>query len=466
MTADMSECGQVELWANREFGGVHLGDMRRTARLMSIAAGMAEDPARAISTSCGRSGAQAVSRLFAREEVCVESVLESHIEETRKRCEGHSRVLGVQDTTVLDFTSHTAKQGIGPVTTSECSRGLLMHSMLIVSEGKTPLGLGGAQIWSRDQEDRGCAKDRRKRSISQKESNKWIVGLRQAESAVPDDCELVVVGDRESDVYALFAAPRAARTHLLVRVAQDRAVDDEEHRLLSQAVGAAPVVGAHKVQVPRKPGQPAREAWLEIRLTSVYLKPPANGAYDGPKHQIKVWIVRASEINAPGGVEAIDWILLTTEPVSDLEGAVQVVKEYAVRWVIEEFHRVLKTGCRVERMQFENAGSLSPAIAMSAVVAWRILYITKLSREQPEADVAIIAAPEEVLVLEHWLVAKKEKLRQIRTANEFVFAVALLGGFMGRKRDGAPGTKILWQGLRRLEDLLIGYKLATGQEIR
>lgn len=463
----MDTSSQVELWAMREFGDVELGDVRRSARLVDVAAGLASKPGRAISTCCGTSGAQAISRLFAREEVTVESTLTAHIQQTRHRCEGHKRVVGVQDTTVLDFTAHKSKRGIGSITTAENSRGLLMHSVLMVSEHRTPLGLAGTQIWARNDEDRGCAKERRDRPIWEKESNRWLVGLSQAQEAAPGDCELVVTGDRESDIYELFIAPRDDRTHLLVRVAQDRAIEDSEHKHLKEAAACAPVVGAYKVDVLRKPGVAKREAWLEIRVTAVTVRPPSHlSASQRDEGGVKVWLVRASEREVPEGVEGIDWLLVTTEDVEGLEQAVRAVQEYSCRWVIEEFHRVLKSGCRVERMQFEDAESLAPAIAVNAVVSWRILYMTKLSREEPDCPASVVASQEEVNVLELWLEAHRQKMRRVMAIRDFVRAVALLGGFMGRKSDGEPGTKVLWQGLKRLEDLLIGYRLAAGQEIR
>lgn len=462
----MDICGQAEIWAMREFGEAELGDVRRTKRLIDIAAGVAKAPQQALSLSCGKSGAQAVSRLFAREEVDVESVLEPHIGQSRSRCETKKRILAPQDTTTLDFTDHRAKQGIGPIATSQSSRGVHQHSVMLLTQEKTPLGIAGIQIWARADSERGCSKDRRKRLICEKESNKWFVGLAQAENAVPEECELVVIGDRESDIFALFAAERRPKTQLLVRLAHNRSIENEERRNILEAIDAAQCVGACKIRVPRKPGQAARDAWLELKASYVMLKPPRHRTPDIPSKAVGVWIVQAREINAPDGIEGVEWTLISTEPVECLEQAVRAVVEYASRWTIEEFHRVLKSGCKVEDMQFENVASLVPAIALSSVVAWRILHMTKLSREEPEMDVSAVASKQEVTVLENWLRAKREKQTDISSVRDFVRAVALLGGFMGRKSDGEPGTKVLWQGLKRLEDLLIGYRLATGQEIR
>ena len=150
----------------------------------------------------------------------------------------------------------------------------------------------------------------------------------------------------------------------------------------------------------------------------------------------------------------------TSLGVNNLADARRVVDFYSVRWVIEEYHKVLKSGCRVEKMQFETADRLKPAVAVLCVVAWRVLRFTKISREYPDAPAVTICTETERKIMEKWMQKSKEKHPLINTAAEFVRAVAVLGGFMARKSDGNPGTKVIWQGLKRLEDLVIGYELA------
>lgn len=448
-------------WAKNEFGGVHLGDLRRTSRLVQIAEGAAKAVGSALSCVCGKSGAQAVSRLFGRDETTLDAVTECHVMQTRDRCADRSRILAVQDTTVLDFSAHSATKGIGFVTTSEKTRGLLMHSVLAVSSDGIPLGIMGLQVWAREDTNRGCAKSRRKRVICEKESNKWLVGLTQAQNVVPDNCELVVIGDRESDIYALFAQDRGSKVHLLVRFAHNRAIQDDDHKYILEALETLPLLGNYKVEVPRQPGKVGREALLELSAGSVLLRPPRNRTPDVANRPVRVWLVKAVEVNVPDGMDGISWVLITTEAVASLDGAVRSVREYAARWIIEEFHRVLKSGCRVEQMQFDSATKLKPAVGVLAVVAWRVLYLTKLARAEPEMDVGLIADPDEVNVLSQWLKSQGERNSNIRSVREFTIVLARLGGFIGRKSDGMPGTKTIWQGLRAIEILVLGYKLAA-----
>lgn len=458
----MEHYGEVGKWAEDEFGTADLGDARRAKRLVQIAAGAASQIGAAVSSVCGKSGSQAATRLFGRDETTLGSVLEPHIKQTGNRCSGCERIIAVQDTTVLDFTTHSSTAGLGPVGSSEKSRGLLMHSVLALSRSGVALGLLGMQVWARDESMRGTAKKRRSRPVCEKESNKWLVGLEETQSAVSKDQKVLVVGDRESDLFALFVAPRRDGVDLLVRLAHNRAVDDEEYAYVYDALSDADVAGVYDVEVPRQGKRKARVAHLEVRISRVTLKVPhSGGRKKAADTGAKVWLIQAKEIDAPFGVDALDWTLLSTEEVDDFEHAVEMVRCYSMRWNIEEFHHVLKSGCRVEHLQYDTVERLVPVIGMLSVVAWRVLSLTKQSRTDPEMDVVKVADRDEVNVLSLWLRSQGEKLYEIHTVKDFAIAVARLGGFMGRKSDGMPGTKTTWQGLRNLEILVLGHKLAT-----
>lgn len=448
-------------WAGREFGSCSLGDLRRTKRLVKIAAGLSENVGCAVSSCCGRIAAQLISRFFDQEEVCVDSVLQSHVVETAKRCGKSGLVIAVQDTTFLDFTGRKdLEDELGPIGPCGESRGVLMHSVLGVSPGRSVFGLLGMDVWTRDPADYGSGANRRKRFIADKESRKWLDGLARAESALPESQPLLLVGDRESDVFALFAAPRRANTDLLVRANQNRALVDAEYSRMRDAIEAAEVLGSYNVSIPRQGSRRAREAHLVIQARAIVVKAPLHRTPDVADVSVTLYVIRALEMDAPEGVEPLEWILLTSMVVNDLADARRIIGFYSVRWVIEEFHRVLKSGCRVENVQFATLDRLAPVIAVLAVVACRVLSLCKNVREQPDLPAHCVCSETERVVMERWMVMKKEKVPLIRTAGEFVRAVAILGGFMARKCDGKPGTKTVWQGLRRLEDLVEGYELA------
>jgi len=321
------------------------------------------------------------------------------------------------------------------------------------------------RIWARDPAGYGNGSKRRSRLIADKESRKWLDGLAQVESALGESQPVLVVGDRESDVFALFAAPRRKDTDILVRVNQNRALKDAEFSRMREAVVAAPIIGGYKLTVPRRGSRRAREAELVVQATAICVKAPRHKTPDIVDKAVKLYIVRAREVNTPDGAEPLEWTLITSMPVKDFASARLAINAYSVRWVIEEFHRVLKSGCRVERVQFETLGRLKPVIAVLSVVAWRVLCLSKKVREEGDAPASAVCMETERRVMEKWMEMKKEKSPEIRTAEQFVRAVAILGGFMGRKCDGKPGTKTLWQGLRRLEDLVQGYKLAVSMSL-
>lgn len=457
---------QAWLWAVREFSGAELGDGRRAARLIRIAEGLASNPGKAISSYCGKSGAQAISRFFARPEVTVENVLKPHRSETTYRLQEYDRVIAVQDTTHLDFGGRADLEGAGPISSCERSLGLMMHSALMVTPDKTPLGVAGIQIWARDAK-KDKSKDKRKRPVDNKESRKWLYGLSAAEACAPKGKRLLVVGDRESDIYALFVAERKETTDLLVRLNHNRTIKDEEHRYILDALAAAPVIGEYKVTIPRRSSRREREATLEIKAVKVTLKPPRNRAPDIPNIPVDMWIVEAKEKDAPEGVEALHWTLLTTRRTESLESAICAVRDYTVRWVIEEYHYILKSGCRIERYQIETADRLEPAIAINAVLAWRLLHLTKIARETPEESAQKVCTELEAKILEQYLRKEREKVPEhIRTVKDFVMGVAIMGDFMESRYTGRPGPKVIWRGLKRLEDMVLGYGLATACEIR
>ena len=458
---------QAWSWAAREFSGAELGDERRAARLIRIAAGLAAKPGIAISSCCGKSGAQAICRFLGRPEVGVESVLLPHRQETLHRVRQLDRVIAVQDTSHLDFGGRADLEGAGPIGTSEDSLGLMMHSTLMVSPDKTPVGVAGIQIWGREPKQRGKRKDRRKKQVKEKESQKWLVGLTAAESCTPPGKHLLVVSDRESDVFALFVASRRETTDLLVRLSHNRAIKDEEHEYILDAAAGADVIGEYEVTVAKRSSRAERKATLEIKSVRVMLKPPRHRTPDIPNTPVEVWVIEAKEKGAPEGVEGLHWLLITTGRSDSYESAVCGVRDYTVRWVIEEYHYILKTGCRIERYQIETADRLEPAIAVNAVVAWRLLHLTKTARESPEDSASKVCTDLEAKVLEQWLRKEREKVpERIRTVKDFVMGVAIMGGFLESRYTGRPGPKTIWRGLKRLGDMVLGYHLAIASEFR
>jgi hypothetical protein len=296
--------------------------------------------------------------------------------------------------------------------------------------------------------------------VADKESRKWLQGLQGVQEALPQGVRVVLVQDREADVFAFLAAPRPAHIDLVVRACQPRRVEvkgeqgtDKRHVL--EVARGAPVLGQMRIKVPRKPGQPEREAVLEIAARAVVLKAPKHRTADVPSESQALWVVRATEIAPAVQGEPIEWILLTTLRVESLEEACQCVRYYALRWRVGRFHYTLKQGCMVEKLQFDDAPTLKNALALYSVVAWRLLWMTYVARQSPQAVAEELFTPVELAVLRH-----KTQL-PVLTVRCAVRAVAQLGGFPGNPSAKEPGVKVLWRGLRRLDAMVEGWLLAS-----
>lgn len=428
-------------WAINEFGAALLGDSRRTDRLIEVATVLGQRPGASIPAACDdpavRKGAY---RLFENAAVAPAVILASHIQATWERVATAPVVLAVQDTTELDVTGHLATSGLGTLRHGR-ERGLLAHSTLAVTPEGLPLGVLAQEVWARP--------------APSKETG-------AARAAAPETT-LVSVGDREADIYDLFLAERPAGVELLVRAQHDRwvrvATDEQRHiHALRATLTVAPVADARTVAVPRRPGHPARVATLAVRFQQVTLTPPPTL---GRRHlpPVPLWAVRATEEDPPPDVEPLDWLLLTTVPVTCVEDAQERVDWYVCRWTIEVWHKVLKSGCAMERCQLASAENLQRGLALYSVIAWRVLYATLLARAVPDLPCTVLREGTEWQAL-YYAIHKTPTLpTQPPSLGEAVQWLARLGGYRGRRRDGPPGPFVLWRGLQRLVDLTIMYQV-------
>jgi hypothetical protein len=337
--------------------------------------------------------------------------------------------------------------------------GLFVHSTLaVLPDGGVPQGLLAQEVWARPAAPPGGRPPRRARPVAAKESQKWLTALAASRTAVPPGVTLVHVGDREADVYDLFLAGAAQPgTELLVRAAQDRRVQAPTGTLWA-ALDAQPIADTRRVELPQSNDRPAREVDLSVRWTRVTLRPPKYRATERlPDLVVDAVLVRDEAPAA--GAEPIEWLLLTTVPVASTADAWERVRWYTYRWLVERYHYVLKSGCRIEQRHLETATRLECCLAVYAVVACWLLRLVYSARATPEAPATTLLAPVEWAVL--WAARHPTQPVPPRpTLRALVREIAGLGGFLGRRRDGEPGVKTVWQGLQRLHDLLIGYHLA------
>jgi hypothetical protein len=474
-------------WVVEEMSTVHLGDKRLHRRLLVILQRMFDSPVASLKAACrGWAESIATYRFFDNERITEAARLEPHREATLQRVRAQNRVLVIQDTTEIDYSSKKELEGTGPLSVEQ-RQGFFVHSQYVVTPERLPLGVWGTKIYARDGEREKAG--RKKQPIEEKESFRWLEGYRDVcrLAELAPDTQTISVSDREGDIYEIFLEWQKRRQQgksaadWLIRSCQDRCLAPFEKKQantelklpgkLRSAVEQSPVLGTIEFHVTKHEGSKkvhgsrvktfrrARRVVQELHAIEVWLKPPQRkGQTLAP---VKIGVVMAREIDPPAGQERIEWVLLTSLPVGNFETAQEILELYLARWEIEVFHRVLKTGCRVERIQLKAADRIKPAIALYMIVAWRVVYVMKLGRECPDLPCDVIFEEAEWRAVYH--VVKRRKAVDKPTLGEMVKLVGSLGGYLGRKADGHPGAQSMWQGIMRARDFALGWLLFTGQ---
>jgi hypothetical protein len=433
-----------------------LGDPRRTARAIDLAETLGQRPTAALADAC-RDAAQleAAYRFFDNACVTPDALLAAHRDATYTRLRAEPVVLALNDTTVLDYTSHPATIGLGPLR-SRRQQGELVHGTLVVTPGGVALGLLRLEVWVRDADTYARLRDRHQRSLTEKESVVWVHSL-EAAGAARQQCpgtQVISVGDREADIYDLFCAPRPDGVEVLVRARHDRAV--AEGGRLRAAVAQQPLLTTTALALRARPGVAARTAQLEVRVAALTLQPPARRKQEALP-PVPVWVVWVQEVDVPLGVTPLCWLLLTTVPTTTAAEALERVQWYRCRWEIELWHKILTTGCALEERQLQTQERLHRLLALYAIIAWRLLYATFLARVAPELPCTVLLSPAEWEAL--WCLHTQQPAPPATppSLHTAVRWLAQLGGFRGRRGDGEPGMVVLWRGWQHLADATALY---------
>ncbi len=399
--------------------------------------------------------------------VTPENILHPHRERTIRRMQAQDTVLCIQDGTDLKYLTRPQCTGLGVIGTNQTgaqSRGLHLHSTLAVSAEGLPLGVLRAQCVAPEPRTKAGAAP----ALEDKKTFRWIEGLRDCVAVAREmsDTPVISVMDREADFFDLFVEQRRdPSVELLVRAKHNRRMS-KEHTLF-EMVRDSPVRGRLAIAVGRQSARPKsskkkvraaraeRTAQVALRYRHVTLTSAA------PEHQhsapIGVWIVHVRERKPPPGTKPIEWFLLTTLPITSPEQAEQALTWYCLRWRIEDWHRVLKTGCRIEQLAHHSAERLERAIAINLVIAWRIMLMTRLGREVPELPAELLFSELEITVLGAF--AKSRGLPPPANLGAAVLMVARLGGYLARTRDPPPGYQLMWYGYTTLSGMCAGYAL-------
>jgi hypothetical protein len=385
-----------------------------------------------------------------------EAIIQVQREQTLARMRGMERVLLVQDTTSLNFSSHASVEGLGLLENGQ-SRGLFAHSTLAVSQTGVPLGLLEQQVWVRPVEEQGKGAKRHTRPFADKESYKWVKGLPSAPVSQAEQAWMVVC-DAEAHIYEFLTELQNRSLAFIVRAAEAHSFTPEGQSLF-ETVAQQPVQQRTSLSVKRRPDRPAREAQVELRFGRVTLKRPQRAPTAPPTLTLNV--VDVVEPNPPPGQEAIHWLLLTALPVDTPEQAHQVAVWYSYRWLVERFHFVLKSGCKLEDRQLRQAVRLERLLAVFSLVAWKLLWLTYQARQTPDAPCTLALLPAEWQALWVFIHRSPHLPDTPPSLRQAVRWIAQLGGFLARVGDGDPGVKVLWRGWQRLQDITATWSITA-----
>jgi Transposase DNA-binding/Transposase Tn5 dimerisation domain len=456
-----------EEWAQAQWGEADLGDRRRNQRAVLLGSEIAERPKASLpkETHCWKD-LKAAYRLLNQEDVTHTKLIEPHCRQTLQEARARPVVLFIQDGSSLNFSSHPDTEGLGYIGDGK-GRGIMLHSCMAVvpalESDKAPppeiLGIAAQVYWIRKELIHSEHQKKHERLSRRTEADVWAEIVEElGDAPSEEEVSWVSVGDRESDIFSYVARARAMGWHCLLRVTHDRAIERVEgaasgNSYLKSYVRSLPQRARKRVVVRGRDGRPKRQLDLRVSFAPVtLLRPGAHVSSKAAQEKDKVervdgYCIRCWEASEDGE----EWILFTTLEVRDAAAAKRMVWWYSHRWLIEEYHKCLKTGCSMEQRQLESAHGLTALLGFLAVVAVRLLQLRELSRERPEARAVKVVGKEMIEVLRRKLEIKKEAREW--TLIEFWRAVARLGGFIGRKSDGQPGWQTIWDGWQRLQDL-------------
>ena len=458
----------MDVWVEGELAGVDFPDQRLKARLGKLLSDLGQKIGGTVPAACQDWAAtKAAYRFFSNPRVDEEIILAGHFAATAARfAAAPGSMLILHDTTEFSF-KRTTLDAIGRLSFVKGRHvlhtvcGLLLHSSLVVTSEGVPLGLAAVKFWAR-KEFKGT-NERKKHvnptrvPIEEKESFRWLANLTQATRRLGEPSRCVHVGDRESDIFELFCTAHDAGTHFVIRSSVER-LAGRGSTTITKLMARQPIQGVHAVEVRDDKGR-VSTAHLQVRFVSLTVHPTPSKRKRC--RALTLTVIQAYERCKPTGREPIRWQLLTNCPVVDLRSAIEKLNWYALRWKIETFHKVLKSGCQAEQSKLRTAERLTNLLAVLCVVGWRVFWLTMVNRASPDAPAETALTSTEIAVLDRLLVGAEPSKAPTskRTVAQYLLKVAKLGGYLARAKDPPPGNLVLWRGIIRLADFCIGFEL-------
>jgi hypothetical protein len=449
-------------WVDQELEGAYFQDVRLGKRLRTLLGLMSNGIGQTIPLACQDwANTKAAYRFFSNPRISEEEILSGHFASTQVRAAAvQEPLLVLHDTT--EFSYQSTGRCIGLISNLPRKRtvcGLLMHASLVATTDGLPLGVAAVKFWTRKQ-FKGTNALKRKINptripIEEKESFKWLENVRQATDLLQRPADCVHVGDREGDIFELFCTAEELGTKFLVRTCVDRLAKDGS-TTINRVMKRVKVKGTHEIEVQDADGKKDK-AILEIKYETIRVLPPIGKQAAYP--ELELTVIHARETSKPRRRERIEWKLVTNLPVHTLKDALEKIRWYALRWKIETFHKILKSGCRAEESKLRTAERLSKLIAVFCILSWRVFWMTMVQRTAPEITAGAAITSQEQTVLDKLFGSPAEKADNLST---YLIRIAQLGGYLARTNDAAPGNTVMWRGLCRLTDIQLGFLLAKG----
>jgi hypothetical protein len=463
-SSDGNSAREAQTWVDREIAGCEFRDERLAKRFRKLLGRIGSAMGQSIPLACQDwANTKAAYRFFSNERVSEEQILAGHFLSTRDRIAANGGpVLVLHDTTEFSFQRENPNAiGLTKRVASHTVCGILMHSSLAVTMEGIPLGLAAIKFWTR-KKFKGTAALKKKINptrvpIEKKESVRWLENLKQATElvAAPERC--IHIGDRESDIYELFCTAQELETHFLVRTCVDRLAGNGDHTIADEMDGVE-IKGLHRIEVRDNSGDPS-DAVLEIRYRRIRVLPPIGKQKRYPA--LILTVIHAEEREAPKNRRKIEWKLITDLPIQSRQDAIEKLEWYAMRWKIEVFHKILKSGCKAEESKLRTAQRLVNLISVFCITSWRIFWMTMINRSAPDAPPSVALTDIEIGLLDRLVNDKGKALPQRKTLGTYLTKIARLGGYLARANDPPPGNMVMWRGLSRLTDIEFGAVLGA-----
>jgi Transposase DNA-binding/Transposase DDE domain len=457
---------------DKELAGCRFCDPRLGRRFRKLVGQLATKVGQTIPLACQDwTNTKAAYRFLSNGRVNEMAILAGHFKATRERFAAtDGPILVLHDTTEFSYTRES-KEAIG-ILYKSCGRkdkngrprlhtlcGILMHSSLAVTAEGLPLGLAAIKFWTRSK-FKGTNALKRKVNptrvpIETKESVRWLENLKQSTELLNEPSRCIHIGDRESDIYEMFCAAQGIGTNFLIRTCVDRLAGDGQHTITA-AMRRVKVKAVHQVEVRDAKGE-VSETTVEVKYQRLRVYPPIGKQKNYPPLMLNV--IYAQEVSTPRNRERIDWKLITNLPVRNRKDAVEKLGWYAMRWRIETFHKILKSGCRAESSKLRTAERIANLIAVFCILSWRIFWMTMMNRVAPLVSPSVALTELETQLLDQ-LIPKTPKRSKV-TLSTYLTKIARLGGYLARANDSPPGNMVMWRGLSRLTDIELGFLMGV-----